>query len=171
MVLRAHHRQVLLDLVATVRNAICSAFEAQHCQACQSFAEATVVRLGRAARRLPGARSRLSMKVSCERLARRRLDSITASISNPCPLPQVSTQKGLARRGTGCASSHFYRQSHLVRQVDPFTTTYEGCDYATREASYEAGAHNQGLRRNRTGRGWIGLFAGGERIRIHDTHC
>ena len=59
--------------------------------------------------------------------------------------------------------------ANLLRQVAPFTTTCKGRDHATGKSKCEAGAHNQGRRRDGTGR--IGFFARGERIRNHDTRC
>src|SRR5215468_3224192 len=50
-------------------------------------------------------------------------------------------------------------QAHLSRQVEP--QTYEGCDHATSEASFEAKAHKQSRRRDGTGCRRSGSFPGG----------
>jgi hypothetical protein len=62
-------------------------------------------------------------------------------------------------------------RAHLLRQVEPFTATCEGCDHATGEASFEADAYTESRRRDGTGCGWTGSFSGGERIGVYNTHC
>ncbi len=106
---------------------------------------------------------------SCFQKTRARRDRLgqhcCLNIHRASPPTNGNSRKAPRERNRMGKAALLGLQAHLVRQVDPCTTTYKGCENATGEASCKAGARHEGRGLNGVRYGGTWSFAGGARPR------